>query len=76
LIRYADVILMLSEVSLYLGEEANAIMYLNQVRERAKVADLRGFEIRPNVQSEIPNFEIGYLARASCGVGIRTPPLV
>jgi hypothetical protein len=35
LIRYADVILMLSEVSLYLGEEANAIMYLNQVRERA-----------------------------------------
>ncbi|MEA5257845.1 RagB/SusD family nutrient uptake outer membrane protein [Arcicella aquatica] len=37
IIRYADVILMLAEVSMYLGEEANAIQYLNQVRERAKM---------------------------------------
>lgn len=35
LIRYADVILMLAEVNLYLGDEPTAIGFLNQVRERA-----------------------------------------
>ncbi|WP_373330764.1 RagB/SusD family nutrient uptake outer membrane protein [Salmonirosea aquatica] len=35
LLRYADVILMLAEVNLYLGDEAAAIGYLDQVRERA-----------------------------------------
>lgn len=35
LIRYADVILSLAEVSLYLNDNANAIMYLDMVRARA-----------------------------------------
>ncbi|MCP1386494.1 RagB/SusD family nutrient uptake outer membrane protein [Runella salmonicolor] len=37
LMRYADVILMLAEVNLYLGNDAAAISFLNQVRERAKM---------------------------------------
>ncbi|MDR6561953.1 MULTISPECIES: RagB/SusD family nutrient uptake outer membrane protein [unclassified Arcicella] len=37
IIRYADVILMLAEVNMYLGDETSAIQYLNQVRERAKM---------------------------------------
>ncbi|OIN55947.1 RagB/SusD family nutrient uptake outer membrane protein [Arsenicibacter rosenii] len=37
LIRYADVILMLAEVNLYLNDEATAISYLDQVRDRAKM---------------------------------------
>lgn len=35
LIRYADVILMLAEVNMYLGDEPAAIGFLDQVRERA-----------------------------------------
>ncbi|TDE14665.1 RagB/SusD family nutrient uptake outer membrane protein [Dyadobacter psychrotolerans] len=35
LIRYADVILMLAEVNMYLGDAAAAIGFLDQVRERA-----------------------------------------
>jgi hypothetical protein len=35
LMRYADVILMLAEVNMHLGDEANAIGFLDQVRERA-----------------------------------------
>lgn len=37
LIRYADVILMLAEVNMYLGDEATAISFLDQVRDRAKL---------------------------------------
>ncbi len=35
LIRFADVILMLAEVNMYLGDNATAIQYLNMVRLRA-----------------------------------------
>lgn len=35
LIRYADVILMLAEVNMYLGDNATAISYLDMVRQRA-----------------------------------------
>ncbi|SFD45432.1 Starch-binding associating with outer membrane [Chitinophaga sp. CF118] len=35
LIRYADVILMLAEVNMYLGDNATAISYLDMVRARA-----------------------------------------
>ncbi|WP_419803578.1 RagB/SusD family nutrient uptake outer membrane protein [Mucilaginibacter sp.] len=35
LIRYADVILMLAEVNMYLGDNATAIQYLDMVRTRA-----------------------------------------
>jgi hypothetical protein len=35
LMRYADVILMLAEVNMYLGNEQEAIGFLDQVRERA-----------------------------------------
>lgn len=37
LIRYADVILMLAEANLYLGDEAAATALLDQVRDRAKL---------------------------------------
>jgi hypothetical protein len=37
LIRYADVILMLAEVCMHLGDNSSAIAYLNQVRERAQM---------------------------------------
>jgi hypothetical protein len=37
LIRYADVILMLAEVNMYLGDNATAIQFLDMVRERAGV---------------------------------------
>lgn len=37
LLRYADVILMLAEVNMYLGDDATAISFLDQVRERAKL---------------------------------------
>ena len=37
LLRYADVILMLAEVNLYLGDEATAVGFLDQVRDRAKL---------------------------------------
>ncbi len=39
LLRYADVILNLAEVYLYLNDNATAIMYLNMVRARAGVPD-------------------------------------
>ncbi|GHB83983.1 RagB/SusD family nutrient uptake outer membrane protein [Persicitalea jodogahamensis] len=45
LLRYADVILMLAEVNLYLGDNAAAIGYLDQVRERA---GLPRYEIAKN----------------------------
>jgi hypothetical protein len=35
--RYADIILMLAEVEMYLGNNTAAIGYLNQVRERARM---------------------------------------
>jgi len=35
--RYADIILMLAEVEMYLGNNTAAISYLNQVRERAQM---------------------------------------
>ncbi|MCE5226150.1 MAG: RagB/SusD family nutrient uptake outer membrane protein [Porphyromonadaceae bacterium] len=35
LMRYADLILMLAEVNMYLNDESSAIKYLNEVRERA-----------------------------------------
>ncbi|GAB2780177.1 RagB/SusD family nutrient uptake outer membrane protein [Rhabdobacter roseus] len=37
LLRFADVILMLAEVHMYLGEETKAIEYLDMVRERAQL---------------------------------------
>ena len=39
LIRYADVILMLAEVNMYLGDNATAIRFLDQVRARAGMPD-------------------------------------
>jgi len=61
LIRYADVILMLSEVSLYLGEEANAIMYLNQVRERAKLPTYEVSKLDPTYSQKFPTLKLAIL---------------
>lgn len=40
LIRYSDVLLMLAEAENELGNSANAISLVNQVRQRAEIADL------------------------------------
>jgi hypothetical protein len=42
LIRYADVLLMLAEALHMAGNDADAAMYLNQVRERAQLAPFTG----------------------------------
>lgn len=38
--RYAEVLMIASEASLELGDEASALKYINQIRERAGVPDL------------------------------------
>ena len=47
LMRYADIILNLAEASLYLGDEAGAIQYLNMVRARAGRPDYQTMRSDP-----------------------------
>ncbi|RYC71396.1 RagB/SusD family nutrient uptake outer membrane protein [Spirosoma sordidisoli] len=54
LIRYADVILMLAEVNLYLGDEAAAIGFLDQVRERAKLPLYNVARANPTYSARYP----------------------
>jgi len=61
LIRYADVILMLAETHLYLGEEATAIQYLNMVRERAKLPTYEVARNNPAYSSKYPTLKLAIL---------------
>ncbi len=61
LIRYADVILMLAEVNLYLGDEATAIGFLNQVRERAKLPLYDVAKANPAYNSKYPTLKAAIL---------------
>ncbi len=61
LIRYADVILMLAEVNLYLGDEATAISFLDQVRERAKLPLYSVAKVNPAYSSKYPTLKLAIL---------------
>ncbi|MBC7923396.1 MAG: RagB/SusD family nutrient uptake outer membrane protein [Ferruginibacter sp.] len=61
LLRYANVILMLAEVNLYLGDEATAIQYLNLVRERAKMPLYEVVQNDPAYRSKYPTLKLAIL---------------
>lgn len=61
LMRYADVILMLAEVNLYLGDEAAAIGFLDQVRERAKLPLYNVAKTNPAYSSKYPTLKLAIL---------------
>ncbi|WP_332367663.1 RagB/SusD family nutrient uptake outer membrane protein [Spirosoma telluris] len=61
LIRYADVILMLAEVNLYLGDEATAIGFLDQVRERAKLPLYDVAKTNPVYSAKYPTLKLAIL---------------
>lgn len=52
-LRYADVILMLSEIENELGNFANAITYLNAIRNRAAIGDYQGAAIEADIFKDI-----------------------
>ena len=61
LIRYADVMLMLAEVNLYLGDEATAIGFLDQVRDRAKVPLYNVAKANPTYSARYPTLKLAIL---------------
>ncbi|MBN8824172.1 MULTISPECIES: RagB/SusD family nutrient uptake outer membrane protein [unclassified Spirosoma] len=61
LIRYADVILMLAEVNMYLGDEATAIDFLDQVRERAKLPLYNVAKTNPAYNAKYPTLKLAIL---------------
>ena len=61
LIRYADVMLMLAEVNLYLGDEATAIGFLDQVRDRAKVPLYNVAKASPTYSARYPTLKLAIL---------------
>ncbi|MFN3378862.1 MAG: RagB/SusD family nutrient uptake outer membrane protein [Runella zeae] len=61
LIRYADVILMLAEVNMYLGDETAAIGFLNQVRERAKMPLYEASRLNTAYSSKFPTLKLAIL---------------
>ncbi|ADB42187.1 RagB/SusD family nutrient uptake outer membrane protein [Spirosoma linguale] len=61
LIRYADVILMLAEVNMYLGDEATAIGFLDQVRERAKLPLYAVAQTNPAYSAKYPTLKLAIL---------------
>ena len=61
LIRYADVILMLAEVNLYLGDEASAISLLDQVRERAGMPKYEVAKTNAAYSSKFPTLKLAIL---------------
>ncbi|TWR28545.1 RagB/SusD family nutrient uptake outer membrane protein [Mucilaginibacter achroorhodeus] len=61
LIRYADVILMLAEVSNYLGDTGGAISYLNMVRVRAGMPDYATSLNNATYASKYPNLRLAIL---------------
>lgn len=61
LIRYADVILNLAEVTMYLGETANAINYVDMVRARAGRPLYAAMMADPSYASKYPTLKLGIL---------------
>lgn len=61
LMRYADVILLLAEVNFRLGNEAEAIIMLNQVRERAGLPLYEAAMQDPSYSSKFPTLKLAIL---------------
>jgi hypothetical protein len=61
LMRFADLILMLAEVHLYLGEETMAIQYLDMVRERANMPAYAVAKNDPQYSSRFPTLKLAIL---------------
>ena len=61
LLRYADVILMLAEVNNALGTDADAIGFLDQVRERAKLPLYNVAKSDPAYTSKYPTLKLAIL---------------
>jgi hypothetical protein len=61
IMRYADIILNLAEVSFYLGDNAGAINYINMVRARAGVPDYATMMTNPNYAAKYPTLKLAIL---------------
>jgi len=61
LMRYADVILMLAEVNMYLGNNAAAIQYLDMVRARAAMPTYEVSSQDPTYASKYPTLKLAIL---------------
>ncbi len=61
LIRYADVILMLAEVNMYLGDNATAIQYLDMVRVRAGMPTYAVSMNNVSFSSKFPTLKLAIL---------------
>lgn len=59
--RYADVILQLAEVSMYLNDQASAIMYLDMVRARAGRPDYATMRNDPSYVAKYPTLKLAIL---------------
>lgn len=61
LIRYADIILNLAEVYMYLNDNTAAITYLNMVRERAGMPDYTTMMQDPTYAAKYPTLKLAIL---------------
>jgi hypothetical protein len=61
LMRYADVILMLAEVNMYLGNNTAAIQYLDMVRARAGMPAYAVSSVDPTYNSKYPTLKLAIL---------------
>ncbi|MBO0935513.1 RagB/SusD family nutrient uptake outer membrane protein [Fibrella sp. HMF5335] len=61
LIRYADVMLLLAETNLYLGDEAAAIALLDQVRDRAKLPPYAVAKTNATYAAKYPTLKLAIL---------------
>ncbi len=61
LMRYADVILMLAEVNMYLGDNATAIQYLDMVRTRAGMPTYATSMTDPTYSAKFPTLKLAIL---------------
>lgn len=61
LMRYADIILLLAEVNERLGNTAEAIGYLNQVRTRAGLSDYATSDADPAYHTRYPTLKLAIL---------------
>jgi hypothetical protein len=61
LIRFADVILMLAEVNMYLGDNASAIKFLDEVRVRAGVPTYAVAMTNPAYSTKFPTLKLAIL---------------
>lgn len=61
LMRYADIILMLAETEMYLGNESQAIQYLDQVRFRANMPTYQEMQNNSTYKQKYPTLKLAIL---------------